>query len=333
MIKKKFIGSILIILSFVGLIIVIKGYIYDHIKKVSEKRTKLFISENFKNLQQSLYKIKFQKYNNIPLEKLQRLDFIDQSLLDSGRLEMKNHKAIVVGIARDNITDLPIMIRNIEYIGSFFSDYRVVIFENDSYDGTKEALHFWSENNKKVKLISEDFGNTKRPSIKFLSDVRNKYIDAIKAAEYDDFDIVMAVDMDMTYGFDIRGIFDSFAKKDRWDFVCSNGIFTEKGKMWDMFAFRNEEFPYGPNDIFSSIYWSVTVSQGQKIYDPKDDLVEVNSCFGGLAFYKRKFMNNCRYDSIDQDCEHVVFHRCIKDNGARMYMNPAQILRYSHYRK
>jgi hypothetical protein len=127
-----------------------------------------------------------------------------------------------------------------------------------------------------------------------------------------------------------------------------------KGKMYDMFAFRNEEFPWTPlewpkacrqdnkNHLWSKIcnninhdwpeddiYWKYIVPQGQKIYSIHSSLIPVQSCFGGMAFYKREFINGCSYNSIENDCEHVPFHEClrIKHNG-RMVMNPNQVIRY-----
>lgn len=74
------------------------------------------------------------------------------------------------------------------------------------------------------------------------------------------------------------------------------------------------------------------VPQGQKIYPIGSDLVPVHSCFGGMAFYKKNIVTACEYNSIDNDCEHVPFHQCLIDkNNARIFMNPSQAIRYSHY--
>ncbi|MDF2965564.1 MAG: hypothetical protein K0Q51_952 [Rickettsiaceae bacterium] len=268
-----------------------------------------------------------------PVEKLSILDNLAEETLLLGQKELSRHKAIICAITRDNADDLGIMIKHIELIGKAFADYRVVIFENDSVDGTKFILRRWHANNLKVSIESEDFRNKKRPSIKFLADARNHYLDLINSRqEYDDFDIVIVVDMDMSYGIDIRGLEHSFSKVNEWDAVCSNGIFNSKGQMFDMFAFRNKEFPYTPADN-SEKYWKEIVPKGQKVYDINLGLIPVESCFGGLAIYKRQFIKGCRYDSINRDCEHINFHQCLRDqNGGRMFMNPAQVIRYSHYK-
>lgn len=221
--------------------------------------------------------------------------------------------------------------RHIEYLGQFFADYRVIVFENDSTDPTKLILNLWQLINPKVLIISQDFYNAKRPSMQFLADARNKYLEVLKNKEYDDFDIVIPLDMDMIEGIDVRGMQDSFSKIDRWDVVCSNGISDEAGHMHDALAFRNEEFPYGPREYdlkMGKKYWDNIVDM-KKIYSPRSDLIPVHSCFNGLTVYKKELFQNCYYESIDDDCEHVYLHKCMRSkHNARIFMNPTQIIRY-----
>ena len=247
-----------------------------------------------------------------PYEIWKPLDKLNSEDLVKGSLEMKRHKVAIVGIVRDCISELPAMKRYIEYTGGFFDDYRVVIFENDSTDGTKWFLSKWSNHNEKVKILTHDYGNQKRPSIDFLGACRNQYIDELKNnPEYKDFDIVMIVDMDMPYGWDMRGVFDSFSKIDKWDVACSNGVRTWDSDMADLFAFRVGG-----------------LSSNTTTYPAGGPLVPVTSCFGGMAFYKKYFTKGCRYIA-NGDCEHVSFNSCAIENGARIVMNPSQILRYT----
>ena len=290
--------------------------------------------------------MKFDHGDYIPM-----LDALDQNLFQIGKDEMIKHKIIIAGITRDNAKEFLTMKENIEYIGSFFNDYKVVIFENDSKDGTKQNLYNWQDENLKIKIISKDFNNQKRPNIKFLANSRNFYLEEIEKNQYNDFDLVMMIDMDMPKGYDIRAIQAPFATINSWDVSCSNGIGNLKGGMYDAFAFRTEEFPYPPaewtsacsnkNNLLTacqnisyngrSIYWNHIVKQIQRIYPANDGLIEADSCFGGMALYKKKFLENCKYNSISDDCEHVIFNKCLKQkNNARIYMNSAQIINI-HY--
>ena len=265
-----------------------------------------------------------------PLEVATQLNVLDQRMLDKGKHVLSQHKAIICGISRDNATDFWTMRRHIEHLGNQCNDYKVVIVENDSKDGTKDLLKHWADHNTHVTIISKDFHNKKRPSIQFLADVRKLYIDEINQPEYDDFNVLIVIDMDMSYGFDIRGIYHSFATWESWDAIASNGISNQKGEMYDAFAFRNSDFPFAHYDK-PDTYWSDIIPQIQQVYPVNSPFVAVDSAFGGLTVYKRNTLKGCRYNSIKGDCEHIEFHKCLRKNGGKMYMNPNQLIRYSHY--
>jgi hypothetical protein len=57
--------------------------------------------------------------------------------------------------------------------------------------------------------------------------------------------------------------------------------------------------------------------------------IEVDSAFGALAIYKTSAIKGLRYvgtDAHDQEmCEHVNFHKLIKDRGGRIFINPKLI--------
>lgn len=98
------------------------------------------------------------------------------------------------------------------------------------------------------------------------------------------------------------------------------------------------DFPDNPTEYEkknNKSYWSPeNITAMQKIYSPQEDLLPVTSCFNGLAIYKKYLFDDCSYDSIYEDCEHVFLHQCMIDKyKARIFMNPAQIIRYNHYRK
>ena len=80
------------------------------------------------------------------------------------------------------------------------------------------------------------------------------------------------------------------------------------------------------------LYWLLIMPQIQKIFPVDSNLVPVLSCFGGMAFYKRELIKDCRYKSVSNDCEHVAFHQCLKDkHKGKMFLNPAQAIRYPQY--
>jgi len=280
-------------------------------------------------------------YPSVGYERLDMLDNLNLLQLENGKIEMSKHKVVICGISRDNAKELPEVMKYIEYTGKNFKDYRVIIFENDSKDRTKNILKNWQHTNKKVNILSidyhnpkKDYSNMKNPNISFLAKLRNHYLEELSSnSEYKDFDIVMVVDMDMSYGWDMRGLFHSFNHFSDWEAVCSNGIYAETspkaGRMRDALAFRTDEEQDIPAENPEK-YWNEITPKLQREHPLNEGFVPVQSCFGGLAFYKRFFIEGCLYDSIKEDCEHIKFHECIvKNKGGRMFMNAGQVIRYS----
>lgn len=258
---------------------------------------------------------------NGEIEELGCLDQLPVDVLETGKQHMSYQKVIICGIAQDNVNELSIMMKYMELTGQLFLDYRIIIFENDSIDGTKDLLSNWSSTNDKVKIITHDYHNMKRPAISFLAEARNYYLYEISnhTILYNDYDIMMIVDMDMKYGWDMRGIYHSFYHINDWDMICSNGVGHHSGSMYDRFAFQLL-------NIGNQTRWHT------RFYEPDSGLVPVKSCFGGLAFYKLSSIYECYYDITSEGCEHKSFHNCMKSqHDGRLYLNPTQIIRYSHY--
>jgi hypothetical protein len=63
-------------------------------------------------------------------------DDFDRRVAD-GRQKMGQSRVVVCGLCRDVRSALPRTIARIERLGQKFHDYRVVLFENDSQDGTR----------------------------------------------------------------------------------------------------------------------------------------------------------------------------------------------------
>ena len=248
---------------------------------------------------------------------------IPAHVLEKGIREMGRRKAIIAGITRDDDAAFPVMQQFLEKLGSHFADVRYVIAENDSKDRTKENLAAWAQSNPKVTIIEKNFRNTKRPSIQFLAEMRNLYL---KHQSDLDADILAVVDMDFQRNIDMRGIYHSFAHYSQWGGVCSNGILDD-GRHYDVFALETAHFPNNPNN---PNYWVEEIRDKHDMrWLGRDNLIPVKSCFAGLAFYKREYLQGCLYSSAGPTfCEHRSFNECFARNGGHLFVNPSQILRY-----
>lgn len=106
---------------------------------------------------------------------------------------------------------------------------------------------------------------------------------------------------------------------------------TRKNNYYDLWALRtkdewlNFDFEKCIKDIGDSEFCFNTRKRTLKI---QDELIEVNSCFGGLAIYKTIYLKNCKYyggDGENEICEHVPFHADIIKNGGRIFINTKMI--------
>lgn len=249
------------------------------------------------------------------------------------RQELKLQKIVFAAIVRDNIRHLPGLVERLVALGEPFKEFAFVFSENDSSDGTKEYLDQLHHNatSFSVTRVGQDFLVDKRPSISFLARMRNFYLHEIYTQPlYADYNYVLVFDADFQKDMFVtrEGLFDCFNRPENWAVMAANG--ERWGKMYDAFAFRNEEFdlPYKP-EIFPegiNTYWPTILHIQAKYED--GPLVPVKSAFGGLAIYQKSLMQGLFHNISSEDCEHVSLHEQIRARGGHIYMNPNMRLTY-----
>jgi len=241
---------------------------------------------------------------------------------------MQDIDVVIVGIARDNGNDLKKVITHIETTGSLFRDYKVIIYENDSTDNTKEILQSWENRNDRVTIVQEtkgwgaaiSAGGKNRYLV--LAYCRNQYLKMwMTFPIFQKYQYMIVVDMDLKHGWDQDGVAHSFGYTD-WDMICSNGIL--RGEFYDTLALRDKRFSIFVDDLKQDLRDELDVIA----YPTVGPLIAVDSCFGGLAIYNRSAIGDCLYQGYD--CEHVTLHNCmVANNHSRIYLNPLQVVYYS----
>lgn len=150
-------------------------------------------------------------------------------------------KAVICGIARDVVDRIDGTMASLHEIGRRFEDFRIVVVENDSKDGTAEALRAWAAKSDRVKAITlnldlpaagsfpKDVVNgamvQSNERTKLLADLRNRYLDVALSSEFEGFDYVIVADFDMPVPWRADDIVRTIVSgRSDWDCVCANGM-------------------------------------------------------------------------------------------------------------
>lgn len=250
--------------------------------------------------------------------------------VEAGKVAMRKHRAVICGLCRDVRPWLPRTVARIERLGDMFRDYRVVLYENDSHDGTPDFLREWSSRNSRVHVISESIGvprfeqNRDLARAAHMARCRNRYREYL--LEYlPDYDHVIVVDTDLRGGWSYDGVANTFGYDD-WDFVGANGILrwlrptvpaTMETSQYDTWALRH----VGHAGVHDPAEMSAT------IFRRGEPLVRVWSCFGGLGIYRMRCFQAAGYSG--DDLEHASLHAQMRSGGfGRLFLNPSQLVLY-----
>lgn len=263
--------------------------------------------------------------------------------IKNGFVKMKNTKIIFSGLCINIEKNILNLKNRFEQLGSYFKDYKVIIFENDSIDNTRNLLKKICKENNNFHLIEcEDAINCKYNTLQakehgIFSDkrmqkmikYRNILLNNIKKY-YANYDVICMTDLDISGPININGIAHSFGLYDRWDAISAygiNGITLTAGQpmYYDLIAYKDEKYDINKNlfDIIPISYIMYTKKIG-------DDIIKVKSAFAGLELIKMNvIMSGVDYTPLDNKytCEHIIFHdNMINHNYNNIYINPNMIV-------
>jgi len=246
-------------------------------------------------------------------------------------------RLVICGLARNIENPLPQKIIELEKIGSHFIDYRVVIFESDSTDRTRQKLMEWSSRNKKVILLdcvvpncvfdNPRFSHTSyhKDRIDKMADYRNQYLDYVKK-KLNNYDYMLVTDMDIIGNHDIDSFFTNFNKKN-WDAIYINGnknFFKIINYNYDPFAYLDivsdkfvNDRKKNYNDTFE-FFRVIDITLKTK-YLPFD-FIEVKSAFNGYGLFKIKSILDTTY-SGNEKCEHHNLAKIIYLKGGKQFIS------------
>jgi len=179
---------------------------------------------------------------------------------------------IINVMSRDTVDSIPALRQNVEGLVPFFKDkLSVVIFENDSTDGSREAFKAWAKEATGYKVDLMTCGE-KHPDCKFgishrydateskdyftssaigkMADFRQGMVDYIVSSpQYESYSHMIVLDMDLQISFSPLGIMHTFGSNVNDSAVASSGRQVWPGSMgtlippYDFSAFRVIETP------------------------------------------------------------------------------------------
>ncbi len=265
-----------------------------------------------------------------------------------GFIRMQKKTVVICALLRDVASKLKEIRLRAERLGKAFKDYRIIIVENDSSDGTRAALKKWRKDNPKVIIlgcgVNSEINNCRLPKagtkteghtvnrkrIEKMTHLRNIYLDYVKNS-LREYDYAVVWDMDIVGTVYLDGIANTIGhfehskslSKDA-DAICAYGIYR-----WGWVTLYYDTYAHiDKGDRFHIDLKTVhDLKKGLRVrYERGTPPVPVVSCFSGFTIYRISSLldPNVIYDMSPPDnleCEHVRFHRKLHS----MYLNPSMI--------
>lgn len=220
-----------------------------------------------------------------------------------------------------------------------FKEIHCFVVESDSSDDTVKKLEELQGVIKNFSFVSVGNLSNKYPRrTDRIALCRNLIIDAVATRpEYADIDYIAMADMDgMNALVTPEKIAQCWEVDEPWDVITANQL----GEYYDIWGLSH---PYwNPIDCWEQKHrlegilghemaQSIAVTCKQSPIDPRADLIEVDSAFGGLGIYTRQSFLAGRYAGTDDQAggidvaDHIPFHRDLRQKGYRIFINPALI--------
>ncbi|MDC8786921.1 glycosyltransferase [Roseateles koreensis] len=253
---------------------------------------------------------------------------------EEARLRVKQQRMVFVGCARQCAANIGRSVAKLAQLGQAFSSYKIIIFENDSSDGTPAAIMALAEKFP-IELISEPgLGAKLQERTARLAYARNRLLErALTEAS----DYICFADLDGPVGDEFpseAGFLSNFQKSACWDAVMP----VNAGMYYDIWALRHPVLC--PTD-FMTLGTELDAALGRPLavhfaasylqvdWRGMTGWLPVDSAFGGMAIYKASAFSNARYTGIldgREVCEHVPLHQAMRRQGMALYVNPAFVV-------
>lgn len=265
------------------------------------------------------------------------------SNIELGKSFLANKKIAIVGLARNIGQIISGSINRLSNFAQNAKEYKIIIFENDSEDNTREVLENLKRDNQNIITIHAQYNRPQFGQVQdtertmALAEYRNHLKNYVK--QYlADYDFIIVSDMDFV-DFSDQGCYNSFgwfaSHSDTIDAIAGNSYeykdvtIADHKSLWnyDSWAFRYtwwNQLPLLDSMTFNGMLWF-----GFFIMPVGSPIIPVNSAFGGMTIYKTDQFIQGTYDGYD--CEHVCFHYSLKQTmpSFQLVLNPSQTMLFN----
>lgn len=265
--------------------------------------------------------------------------------------EELRHKILAVTIlARDCEHSLPSNIERIDQLEQYFLSCPVIVYENNSQDGTKALLQAWSERNPNVTAILEETNDTANDDfhiqvpfpdksiarISKMVRLRNRLLDEAKKLPHIDYLLMLDIDIESFIPSQI--VQALLSAPSYWGGLFANGASYMQYSdhvirhflQYDSYAYVDEGV-----DVMKSGQWVINhdyhvVTASRMTWKlNRHEFLPCYSAFNGLGIYRWEAIKGLRYDILQTPelkdkqacwCEHVPFNMGIVRQGYHNYI-------------
>jgi len=266
-------------------------------------------------------------------------------------------RALITGCAQSCGPWLPAVLHNVEQLRSLCSASQVLLLENDSNDATVEMIRGYANAKAGVQALAFPGLNQRIPAKTVrLAHLRNTALAWLaQHGGWESIDWLVVLDLDGVNAapWDLPQLEKAL---DWWQQQPqAAGLFAnQRGSYYDLWALRHPKL--GADDVWAAMLQlhgeQPQLSDAEllaAIYQPRQfslepgaEPLEVDSAFGGLAFYSSPWLARAAalYSGEQplgwrsgqgerwlrwQCCEHVAFHRQLRAVGGRLWIHPGLI--------
>lgn len=249
-------------------------------------------------------------------------------------VDPKSLPLVICGCCREVEAHLPRVLESMHAIGSQFRDYQIVIFENDSQDGTRQILE--DERQRfpgTVTLLLED-GMASPRRTERLAYIRNRLLETARSIDPENEGLLLMMDMDDvaaegTLAETIQTCFD-------YPYKCWDALATNRRLVYyDIWALRirhHIEFDFAERcrQFPTNVGWQKYFLRFRSQIRTSDRLLPVLSAFGGAALYKMSALQGKEYVGLSagggEVCEHLSLHEQMIAEGGRIFINTRMVM-------